>query len=249
MDKQALFQELGELIQIAKTNGNQISKKEIISYFDELELNDEIITTLCDYFIEAGMQVVGYEKKEEAHPVASQEELGVIAFYEEELSEIGEVSKEEKENLLQRLLAGEDVRDTYIESMLGDVVDIAKSYMGQGVLFGDLIQEGNMGLLEGVMEVSNDKGHPESFILEKVHQAIKTLIAQQKGSDSVGETMAKKANRLDEAATYLAKKLEREATAEELAEFLSMDVEEVKDVMKISLDAISVVNTEITPTN
>ena len=70
-------------------------------------------------------------------------------------------------------------------------------------------------------------------------------IAVQKGSDSVGEQMAIKANRLDEASTYLSKELEREPSVEELAEYLSMTEEEIKDIMKVSLDAISVINTDI----
>ncbi|MDD4369509.1 MAG: sigma-70 family RNA polymerase sigma factor [Anaerostipes sp.] len=247
MDKQALFQELGELIQIAKTNGDQISKKEIISYFEELELNDEIITTLCDYFLEAGIKVIGYEKQEEETKEITPEDIGVIAFYEDELRQMDSVSEEEKEQLFQRFSKGEDVREELIESMLSDVVGFAKEYQGQGVMFGDLIQEGNIGLLEALMDIKGDNKDVKAKVYHQIRQAMEEMIMQQKGSNAVGDAMAKKANRLDEAATYLAKKFEREASAQELADYLSMDVEEVKDIMKLSLDAISVMNTEITP--
>ena len=84
------------------------------------------------------------------------------------------------------------------------------------------------------------------YAARAVEEAMLNSIAAQKGSDSIGEQMAMKANRLDEASSHLAKELGREPKAEELAEYLSMTIEEVKDIMKISLDAISVMETDIT---
>ena len=84
------------------------------------------------------------------------------------------------------------------------------------------------------------------YIAKAIEESMLNAIAVQRGSDSIGEQMAKKANRLDEASSHLAKELGREPKAEELAEYLSMTVKEIKEIMKISLDAISVMETEIT---
>ena len=78
-----------------------------------------------------------------------------------------------------------------------------------------------------------------------VEDSILDAIAMQRGSDSVGEAMAIKANRLDDASTFLSKELGREPKIEELAKYLSMTEEEVKEVMKISLDALSVMEADI----
>jgi len=111
-----------------------------------------------------------------------------------------------------------------------------------------LIQEGNIGLLEAMAAY---RGNDEEGFLRHARKAIEDsildAIALQRGSDSVSQQMALKANRLDEASTHLSKELGREPKAEELADYLSMTVEEIKDIMKISLDALSVMETDITP--
>ena len=126
-------------------------------------------------------------------------------------------------------------------------MEIAEKHKEKGVLYADLIQEGNIGLLEAMY--SFDGSDAEEFLrytAGKIEDAMLDSIAEQRGADSVGEQMAIKANRLDEASLHLTKELGREPKAEELAEYLHMTVEEVKDIMKISLDAISVMETDIT---
>ena len=125
-------------------------------------------------------------------------------------------------------------------------VEIARTHTGKGVLFGDLVQEGNIGLLEA-MAIYQGKD-AEGFLAHAksaVEDSILDAIAIQRGSDSVGEAMAIKANRLDDASTFLSKELGREPKIEELAKYLSMTEEEVKEVMKISLDALSVMEADI----
>ena len=136
--------------------------------------------------------------------------------------------------------------EAVIESFLPQILEIARNHMGKGVLFGDLVQEGNIGLLEA-MAIYQD-GDAEGFLAHAksaVEDSILDAIAMQRGSDSVGEAMAIKANRLDDASTFLSKELGREPKIEELAKYLSMTEEEVKDIMKISLDALSVMEADI----
>ena len=171
----------------------------------------------------------------------------MIRFYEEELEELGGSDPKKVRELIVRLADGEDVQNDLIESMLADVALDARNYTGHGVLLGDLIQEGNMGLIEAVFELGDrEPKEAEKFLREAAESAMKKAVSEQMNTDSVGEQMARKANRLDEAARFLAEDLGREATAGELADHLKMTEEEVKEIMKMSLDAISVVETDIT---
>ena len=239
MEKELFLKGMQELLEVAKAGGDKIRKEDILSYFGGMDITDEIETMLCDYFVEAGVQVEGYEK-EETDP-------GVIRFYEEELEELGGSDPKKVRELIVRLADGEDVQNELIESMLADVALDARNYTGHGVLLGDLIQEGNMGLIEAVFELGDrEPKEAEKFLREAAESAMKKAVSEQMNTDSVGEQMARKANRLDEAARFLAEDLGREATAGELADHLKMTEEEVKEIMKMSLDAISVVETDIT---
>ena len=226
MDKNLFLKNMEEMIQIAKTNGNQIDHKELLDYFSDYELNEEAKKLLIASFVEAGIRVLGVDEaqivaEEEAKEKAdiSEEEQGAIRFYEEELEQMDLPGEEEQKELIHAWLVEKGDGEAVIESFLPQILEIARTHTGKGVLFGDLVQEGNIGLLEA--------------------------IAMQRGSDSVGEAMAIKANRLDDASTFLSKELGREPKIEELAKYLSMTEEEVKEVMKISLDALSVMEADI----
>lgn len=247
MEKELFLKGMQELLEVAKAGGDKIRKEDILSYFSGLDITDEIETMLCDYFVEAGVRVEGYDKSPKTEQKKEETEPGVLRFYEEELAERGEADPEEIRKLIVRLGNGEDVRNELVESLLSEVALTAKKYAGHGVLLGDLVQEGNVGLIEAVYSLNEkDPQKAIEFLMNSAEQAMKKAVAEQTHADSMGEQMAKKANRLDEAARLLAKDLGREATAKELAHELSMTEEEVKEIMKISLDAISVVETDIT---
>ena len=247
MEKELFLKGMQELLEVAKAGGDKIRKEHILSYFGGMDITDEIETMLCDYFVEAGVQVEGYEKSPKKELQKEETDPGVIRFYEEELEELGGSDPKKVRELIVRLADGEDVQNELIESMLADVALDARNYTGHGVLLGDLIQEGNMGLIEAVFELGDrEPKEAEKFLREAAESAMKKAVSEQMNTDSVGEQMARKANRLDEAARFLAEDLGREATAGELADHLKMTEEEVKEIMKMSLDAISVVETDIT---
>lgn len=253
MDKNLFLKNMEELIAIAKTNGNQIDHKELLDYFSDYKLNQEAKKLLIASFVEAGIRVLGVDEakivaEEEAHAKAdiSEEEQGAIRFYEEELSQMDLPDEEEQKDLIAAWIADKKNGEAVIESFLPQILEIARTHMGKGVLFGDLVQEGNIGLLEAmaIYQGSDAEGfltHAKSAVEDSILDAI----AMQRGSDSVGEAMAIKANRLDEASTFLSKELGREPKIEELSNYLSMTEEEVKDIMKISLDALSVMEADI----
>ena len=253
MDKNLFLKNMEEMIAIAKTNGNQIEKKELLDYFSDYELNEEATKLLIASFIEAGIRVIGADEAQimaeedaQAKTDVSEEEQGAIRFYEEELSQMDLPGEEEQKKLINDWLLHQGDGEAVIESFLPDILEIARLHMGKGVLFGDLVQEGNIGLLEAMAIYQGNEA--DGFIAHAkraVEDSILDAIAMQRGSDSVGEAMAIKANRLDDASTFLSKELGREPKIEELASYLSMTEEEVKDIMKISLDALSVMEADI----
>lgn len=251
MDKKDFLKALEEMIAIAKTNGNQITKEEVLDYFQDIPLNDATEKLLFDTFDEAGIRIIGYEKDqtETGQEEASKDlmESEVLSFYEEEIASRELPGEEEQKHILQEWLSGGGSKEQMIECFLPAVMEMAKKHKGKGVLYADLIQEGNIGLLEAVDSfIGKDENEFLQYMAKAIEEAMLNAIAVQRGSDSIGEQMAMKANRLDEASSHLAKELGREPKAEELAEYLSMTVKEVKEIMKISLDAISVMETEIT---
>lgn len=250
MDKKDFLKALEEIIAIAKTNGNQITKEEVLDYFQDIPLNDATEKLLFDTFDEAGIRIIGYEKDQTETEQEDESkdliESEVLSFYEEELASI-EIPEEEQKHILQAWLSGGGSKEQMIECFLPAVMEMAQKHKGKGVQYADLIQEGNIGLLEAVDSFAGqDEMEFLQYIAKAIEESMLNAIAVQRGSDSIGEQMAKKANRLDEASSHLAKELGREPKAEELAEYLSMTVKEIKEIMKISLDAISVMETEIT---
>ena len=253
MDKNLFLKNMEEMIQIAKTNGNQIDHKELLDYFSDYELNEEAKKLLIASFVEAGIRVLGVDEaqivaEEEAKEKAdiSEEEQGAIRFYEEELEQMDLPGEEEQKELIHAWLVEKGDGEAVIESFLPQILEIARTHTGKGVLFGDLVQEGNIGLLEAMaIYQGKDAEGVLAHAKSAVEDSILDAIAIQRGSDSVGEAMAIKANRLDDASTFLSKELGREPKIEELAKYLSMTEEEVKEVMKISLDALSVMEADI----
>lgn len=252
MDKNDFIKAMEEMLAVAKTNGNQISMEELLDYFSDVPMNEETRKLLFDTFEEAGVRVIGYEAEKknetmEENAPKEKKESEVVSFYQEEVARLDLPDEETQKQLLREWLEGEGNQEQIIESLLPAVMEIAEKHKEKGVLYADLIQEGNIGLLEAMY--SFDGSDAEEFLrytAGKIEDAMLDSIAEQRGADSVGEQMAIKANRLDEASLHLTKELGREPKAEELAEYLHMTVEEVKDIMKISLDAISVMETDIT---
>ena len=157
MDKNLFLKNMEEMIQIAKTNGNQIDHKELLDYFSDYELNEEAKKLLIASFVEAGIRVLGVDEaqivaEEEAKEKAdiSEEEQGAIRFYEEELEQMDLPGEEEQKELIHAWLVEKGDGEAVIESFLPQILEIARTHTGKGVLFGDLVQEGNMGLWESM---------------------------------------------------------------------------------------------------
>ena len=138
MDKNLFLKNMEEMIQIAKTNGNQIDHKELLDYFSDYELNEEAKKLLIASFVEAGIRVLGVDEaqivaEEEAKEKAdiSEEEQGAIRFYEEELEQMDLPGEEEQKELIHAWLVEKGDGEAVIESFLPQILEIARTHTGK----------------------------------------------------------------------------------------------------------------------
>ena len=162
-------------------------------------------------------------------------------IYLEEIEAIPVCNAEETKELAIRA-AGADplAQNRLIEGKLKPVLAIAKEYAGRGVIMNDLVQEANMALTLYVQQFSAAAGKFEPGLEAAVRKALDQTVAEQNQEQEIKENVAARVNVLQDISRMMAEELGREATVAELAVKMKMTEEEIKDIMKLTLDALSV---------
>ncbi|MCQ2492207.1 MAG: hypothetical protein MJ087_04120 [Lachnospiraceae bacterium] len=244
--QQEFLDGLQDLIKIGKTNGNELSKKEIHDFFEDYDLTEEQMSLVGLFMQENNIKVTGVvvtpmAEQEEDPIVTKEEHSAVLEMYKEELKEIGAGQKAEEEALLRQFLEGSaEAMNRLVEMNLLEVSRLAERYAGKGVPVADLIQEGNLALFIAVTEYDASKGDFHACIMESAKAAMESYIEENNIATKMDRKISRQANQLNDIATAFAKEHDREAKPEELAELMHITVEEVKDLMKMSLDAVNV---------
>lgn len=164
-------------------------------------------------------------------------------MYLEEMKAITPCTQEENTQLLNDAAAGnEGAKKRLIEGNLEAALKYAKEYDGKGVLLTDLVAEANMALTMAVTEFLTDAGDGdfEGFLAVRMKAALDLAVEEQQSAKQTGEELAARVNVLQTVSQMLAKELGREATVEELADKMKMTAGEVKDIMKMAMDAMSI---------
>lgn len=254
------FQEkLGQLLEFAKTKKNVLEYQEIIDFFEGIPLSPESLDKIYDYLENNGVDVLRKDSVEELEelPVVAEEEpeletldLSVpdgvsledpVRMYLKEIGKVPLLTAEEEVALSERMEQGDETaRKRLAEANLRLVVSIAKRYMGRGMQFLDLIQEGNLGLIKAVEKFDYKKGYKFStYATWWIRQAITRAIADQARTIRIPVHMVETINRLIRVQRQLLQELGREPSSEEIAKAMKLPVERVLEIQKISQEPVS----------
>lgn len=241
-----------ELVERGKKKG-VLSFKEITDALEEVEISPEQMEKVYDIFEKEGVEVVEDLDKELEEIEVSKEELedlsvpeGIniddhVKMYLKEIGKVDLLDPQEETDLARRMAEGdEEAKKRLAEANLRLVVSIAKRYVGRGMLFLDLIQEGNLGLIKAVDKFDYTKGYKFStYATWWIRQAITRAIADQARTIRIPVHMVETINKLVRVSRQLVQELGREPSPEELAKELNMSVEKVREISKISQEPVS----------
>lgn len=242
---------LKELVEKGKSKG-MLTYKEIMDAFEEIELEPEQIEKIYETVENMGIDVVGDIDEEIKGMQLSEEELDLtlpegisiddpVRMYLKEIGKVPLLSADDEIELARRMEKGDnEAKRRLAEANLRLVVSIAKRYVGRGMLFLDLIQEGNLGLIKAVEKFDYRKGYKFStYATWWIRQAITRAIADQARTIRIPVHMVETINKLIRVSRQLLQELGREPHPEEIAKEMSMSVEKVREIMKISQEPVS----------
>ena len=240
---------LKELIEKGKAKG-MLTYKEIMDAFEEIELDPNQIDKIYETVENMGIDVVG-DFDEEIEEITDEDlDLSIpegisiddpVRMYLKEIGKVPLLTADEEIELAKRMEQGDvAAKRRLAEANLRLVVSIAKRYVGRGMLFLDLIQEGNLGLIKAVEKFDYRKGYKFStYATWWIRQAITRAIADQARTIRIPVHMVETINKLIRVSRQLLQELGREPTPEEIAKEMNMPVEKVREVMKISQEPVS----------
>lgn len=229
------MEQLQELVRLARENQNCIRVDEVEAFFGEEELNQEQMTLVFDYLLAQKITVKGYVKLQEERALElTEEEQAYLQAYEKEIGAMAKEREGERQALFAAVLRGEEqARRRLMELYLPEVVTIAKEMNHEAVFLGDLIQEGNLGVVLATEMIPDaETGH--AFMLSQIRQAMQLLIEEQQDLKQRDKKMVEKVSALDEAITELTEELGRKVSIDELALHMGLTEAEIDDIMKLA---------------
>ena len=259
-------EKLVELLELAKKKKNGLEYQEINDFFKDTPLEPDHIEKVFDFLEASGIDVLRITEgdpeplilddddevklKEEDEVDIEKIDLSVpegisiedpVRMYLKEIGKVNLLTAEQEIKLAQRMEEGdEEAKKKLAEANLRLVVSIAKRYVGRGMLFLDLIQEGNLGLIKAVEKFDYRKGYKFStYATWWIRQAITRAIADQARTIRIPVHMVETINKLIRVSRQLLQELGREPTPEEIAEEMDMSVDRVREILKISQEPVS----------
>ena len=245
-----------EMLELGKKKG-MLSYKDVVAAFSKLDVSPDEVEMFLDELeqnkvelTEEDMEKELEEMQEEEISKEELEDLSVpeginiddhVKMYLKEIGKVNLLTVEEETELAKKMSEGdEDAKKRLAEANLRLVVSIAKRYVGRGMMFLDLIQEGNLGLIRAVDKFDYTKGYKFStYATWWIRQAITRAIADQARTIRIPVHMVETINKLVRVSRQLVQELGREPTPEELASGLNMSIEKVREISKISQEPVS----------
>ena len=254
-------EKLRELVSLGKKKKGILEIQEINDFFSDMELDSDQMEKVFDYLEANNVDVLRISNDDDDIPddivMSDEDDIDVekidlsvpdgisiedpVRMYLKEIGKVPLLSADEEVELAKRMAEGdEEAKKRLAEANLRLVVSIAKRYVGRGMLFLDLIQEGNLGLIKAVEKFDYHKGFKFStYATWWIRQAITRAIADQARTIRIPVHMVETINKLIRVSRQLLQELGREPTPEEIAAELDMPVERVREILKISQEPVS----------
>lgn len=243
--------EVKELIDKGKEE-NKLTYEEIMDGLEEVELDSDDIEQIYELFNEMNIDIVDEDEEDSDSEKDKESNLNItipdgvgiddpVRMYLKEIGKVDLLTAEEEVDLAKRMEAGDmAAKRKLVEANLRLVVSIAKKYVGRGMLFLDLIQEGNMGLIKAVEKFDYTKGYKFStYATWWIRQAITRSIADQARTIRIPVHMVETINKLIRVSRQLLQEIGREPTPEEIGEEMDMSADKVREIMKIAQEPVS----------
>jgi RNA polymerase primary sigma factor len=248
-----------ELIELGKSKG-RLTETEITDVLEEIDFDPEQMEKLYDTLEinnveiiddvdeplpeELELETVEVAVVEDIEVVLSAEGIAIddpVKVYLKEIGRVPLLSSDDEIDLAQRMGDGDDLaRKRLAEANLRLVVSIAKRYVGRGMQFLDLIQEGNLGLIKAVEKFDYTKGYKFStYATWWIRQAITRAIADQARTIRIPVHMVETINKVGRVERQLLQELGRHPSADEIAEIMGLSVEKVREILKVAQDPVS----------
>ena len=259
---QAKFDEkLKSLLAIAKKKKNVLEYQEIMDFFADMALGEEQFDKVLETLEQNGVDVLRITEDDDVDDeeiiLSEEDEVDMenldltipdgisiedpVRMYLKEIGKVPLLSAEEEIELAKKMETGDqEAKKRLAEANLRLVVSIAKRYVGRGMLFLDLIQEGNLGLIKAVEKFDYRKGYKFStYATWWIRQAITRAIADQARTIRIPVHMVETINKLIRVSRQLLQELGREPTPEEIAAEMNLPVDRVREILKISQEPVS----------
>ena len=256
--QQQFLAKLNDLLEMAKKKKNMLEYQEIGDYFKDMNLGAEQFEEILEFMEAHNIDVLRISDDDDEDILlddddeveVEQIDLSVpdgvsiedpVRMYLKEIGKVPLLSAEEEIELAKRMELGDmEAKKRLAEANLRLVVSIAKRYVGRGMLFLDLIQEGNLGLIKAVEKFDYRKGYKFStYATWWIRQAITRAIADQARTIRIPVHMVETINKLIRVSRQLLQELGREPSPEEIAAEMNMPVERVREILKISQEPVS----------
>lgn len=254
-------QHVNELLHKGKKRGGMLTYAEIMDTLQNEDLSPDEIDDMYEVFTNKGIEIVdeipdveSLDDADISEIEATSEEVDIdltipegisiddpVRMYLKEIGRVPLLTAEEEIDLAKRMEQGDDeAKRRLAEANLRLVVSIAKRYVGRGMLFLDLIQEGNLGLIKAVEKFDYNKGYKFStYATWWIRQAITRAIADQARTIRIPVHMVETINKLIRVSRQLLQELGREPNPEEIAQEMDVSVERVREIMKIAQEPVS----------
>jgi RNA polymerase primary sigma factor len=257
-NKKTEFNEiLSELIELSQVSGNILTKDQIQLYFKDIISDENMYNSIYSYLLSQNIIIKDLDadinsldlqiETEDFKAVTDSETASLFhKMYTEELESISTNLPEKKISFNNFINDPDTYTQTLTHHYLPTVLDIVDSYKESILPKSELIAEGNLALFNSIIEFKNEASSDflefENYIINAIKKALEYAINSETNAKQTTNHLVDRINRLNDATTEIAKELEREPSLTELSEKLSLSEDEIRELMKISIDALTVID-------